>query len=127
MLKKNILPGDRDMMLKRLDVFSFHVKLPRPDTTIPACAKCFALFLLGTDAPVSPVPSAQRLPAKRARSWSVGDVVEYLESLALPHLAERFRENAVDGQMLLGLTEDDLVRELGVSRLQAKKIMTRMG
>ena len=41
------------------------------------------------------------------------------------HLAERFQENGVDGEFLADLNMEELERELGLTRLQAKKVLTR--
>ena len=49
------------------------------------------------------------------------------EDLGLPHLVERFRQNAIDGEMLADLAEEDFVGELGLTKLQAKKIMVSLG
>ena len=45
--------------------------------------------------------------------------------LSFGRLAERFRENAVDGEFLSELTQEDLVAELGATPLQARKIKAR--
>ena len=50
------------------------------------------------------------------------DVLSYLESLCLDHIAPAFQENAVDGPALMELTQDELVSELKCSILQARKI-----
>ena len=60
-------------------------------------------------------------------SWRVDDVVAYLRSLELGHLEAAFRANGVDGPFLATLSEEDLVTELGLTRLQARKVMMRLG
>ena len=61
-----------------------------------------------------------------AAAWSVDDVVGYLRSLGLGHLEPGFTSNAVDGPMLVDLSEADLVCELGLSSLKARKIRSRL-
>ena len=46
--------------------------------------------------------------------------------LGLGHVSEAFRANGVDGAFLDTLSEEDLVQELGLSRLQARKVMGRL-
>ena len=60
-------------------------------------------------------------------SWSVQDVVQYLGTLELEHVAEQFVSNGVEGQMLLDLSQDDLQQELGLTKLQARKVKRRLG
>ena len=50
------------------------------------------------------------------------DVVSFLMELELGHSEEVFRFNGVDGRFLCSLSEADLVSELGLSRLQARKV-----
>ena len=64
-------------------------------------------------------------PEKQSTSQEVADVVAWLESLSLGHLSERFRENGVDGEFLTELTLEELESELGLTRLQAKKVLSR--
>lgn len=61
---------------------------------------------------------------KSANTWSVDDVCEYLQQLELGHLQPKFRENAVSGSDLTSLSEDDFHTELGVTKLQYRKIKT---
>jgi len=70
---------------------------------------------------ISP-PPISRSPSV---SWGVEDVVQYLQSIELGHLANTFRENGVDGLMLQELSEEDLMTELGCTKLQARKIRQR--
>lgn len=133
-VRKGLAEGDRDMMLKRLKVFVFSAKIKKIDMTVPACARCFAEFLLKPQEAAGSRESAKR-PAegptgsspqpKRPASWSVEDVMAWLETLSLGHIAERFRDNGVDGEFLAELSEEDLVTELGLTKLQAKKIKAR--
>ena len=64
--------------------------------------------------------------SKLADRWSVSDVLSYLQSLGLGHVGPAFQENGVDGQMLCELSEVDLVQNLGLKPLQAKKVIQRL-
>ena len=130
-LKPGVKPGDVQMMLKRLKIFRFHRSLVNPDRSIVACAKCFAELLLATSpaagfehtlSGTSPAAGIKRT----CPGWSVQDVCEYLQDLELGHVTEVFRQNAVDGALLMDLSEADLVSELGLTRLQARKIKMRL-
>mmetsp|Transcript_1460 Transcript_1460/g.2272 ORF Transcript_1460/g.2272 Transcript_1460/m.2272 type:complete len:236 (+) Transcript_1460:204-911(+) len=55
-------------------------------------------------------------------SWSVDEVCDFLNRLQLGHLSPAFKENAIAGEDLAGLTDDDLQNELGCKPLQVKKI-----
>lgn len=60
-------------------------------------------------------------------AWSREDVCSFLERLGLPEeLQLAFRRNAVDGSDLVGLTDADLVNELGCTHLQARKIRSHL-
>ena len=139
---RGLLPGDVAMMLKRLLVFRFSAKLRRPDRSIQDCGRCFAEFLfegkqaarvqVGARAHTMAPPrkrSAEDAPVSNAKKqcqhWSAGEVAQWLDTLSLGHLSERFRENGVDGSFLAELSEDELRGELGLTRLQAKKIRSR--
>lgn len=72
------------------------------------------------------VPPGTSPGAKRSKGWSVEDVCSYLERLELDHLTDKFRVNGVDGEFLADLSEQDLVQELGLTKLQARKVLTRL-
>ena len=145
-VKPGLQPGDIDMMLKRLTIFPFHAKLENPDRTIPTCGRCFAeLVLSGASRPsepasasrpgqlAGPATSSKRCPEgptgcspeqQRAScgAWRVDEVVKFLWDLELGHLEGVFRQNGIDGRFLVALSADDLVSELGLTRLQARKV-----
>ncbi|XP_005091970.1 WD repeat, SAM and U-box domain-containing protein 1 isoform X2 [Aplysia californica] len=50
-------------------------------------------------------------------TWSVEDVCHWLVSLGLAQLEDKFRDNAIDGRELLGLTGEDLRTSLDVAAL----------
>ena len=63
---------------------------------------------------------------KTAAEWTVAEVVKYLHDLSLEHLSPNFVANGVDGSFLIELSEADLVAELGLTKLQARKIKARL-
>ncbi|CAK9016992.1 SAM domain-containing protein (Fragment), partial [Durusdinium trenchii] len=95
--KKFLQQGDVEMMLKRLLVFNFTKPIVIPKPVVQGCGHCFASLLL-----------------EEAESRSVADVVSFLHHLSLSHLAPKFEENGVDGQMLCELSLEDLIDNLGL-------------
>ena len=63
---------------------------------------------------------------KGIEEWDVDDVVAYLESLSLGHVAAPFKDNAVDGRDLIGLEVESMVTELHLTPLQARKVKARL-
>lgn len=136
-LKGKLKQGDLDMMVKRLKVFEFKRKVSIPSQVAKGCSSCFALFLLeGGQAKVhrsenakrEATPSGETPEPKRmlCMAWTVDDVCKYIADLELAHTIEAFRDNAVDGRMLASLSEADLVTELGLKPLQARKVKDRL-
>lgn len=129
------------MLAKRLAVFSFtrRVALPR---RIPDCARCWASFLLKIAAPETTEASSNRVTTSQAAAadasvprlrssatWTVDQVVQWVSTLGFSNLAqveEKLRLNAVDGELLAAVTEEELVSELELTRLQARKILQRL-
>ena len=74
----------------------------------------------------SPDTIDEPMPRKKTECWSVQDVLAYLQHLGLGHVGPAFEENGIDGQMLVGLTELELVGSLGLKHLQAKKVVQRL-
>jgi len=75
---------------------------------------------------MAPGPTGSTPDAKKSANWSVEDVCNYLVRLELPHVTDNFRKNGVDGSFLADLTQEDLVNDLGLTRLQAMKVKTRL-
>lgn len=136
---KKMEQGDIDMMLKRLCIFRFAAKLQNPDTSIYPCGTCFAKLVLGSsDSRPQVLLGAKRPPqgttgatpeGKRQSlciDWSVDQVVASIEDMGLGHVTDAFRHNAVDGRFLTELSQEELVSELGLTSLQAKKVFTRL-
>ena len=127
--RAKVQQGDVAMMLKRLRLFRFHKVIPAPEEVAP-CACCFAHFLLDSQfAPHKrppPGPTGNTPEAKRTSATAtVQEVAEWLATIGLGHVAPTFIDNAVDGLFLLGLSEQDLVSELGLTKLQARKVKSR--
>lgn len=64
--------------------------------------------------------------SKPIAEWSIQDVSEKLKQLGLDTYAQVFSESMVDGRMLLTLTDDDLIKELGMKPLLVKRFRTDM-
>lgn len=58
---------------------------------------------------------------KHPKLYSQKEVLAFLDSIGLGHLAGIFKENTVDGPLLVVLTDEDLKNELGFTNLQARK------
>lgn len=54
--------------------------------------------------------------------WSIADVVKYFDSTDCSHIATVFREQEVDGEALLLLSHDSLVKCLGIKLGPALKV-----
>ena len=121
------------MMLKRLRVFVFKAPIDNPEK-IPACGPCFAELLYGSSQGEKrkAAASAHRdkgdsPPTKKAADWSIDEVVAFMQKLQLPPGIEgRIRENAVDGELLCSLDRHELINELGLTPLQAAKVLQRL-
>jgi hypothetical protein len=131
--KPGIQQGDVDMMLKRLKVFLFKEPIENP-VKIPPCGRCWATLLYGPadeEGKRKAAASAHRdqgeSPAKKkAADWTTDEVVGFLEGIGLPQLETRVRESAVDGELLCSLSKDELVADLGLTALQAMKVLQRL-
>ena len=53
-------------------------------------------------------------------------MVDFLDSCELGHLKEAIRTNGVDGELLLSLTDSEMMEELGLTKLQVKKVRLRL-
>ena len=73
----------------------------------------------GSASPVSPVNGVN--------TWKVADVQNFLNELEMSEtVRQSFAENSVDGEVLAGLSVEELQQELGLLPLQAKKIHNNM-
>jgi pimeloyl-ACP methyl ester carboxylesterase len=69
------------------------------------------------------VVTANPLP-ENVRTWTVNDVVRWLDSLSLSQYAASFQEGSVDGPFLMELREEDLIQVLGIRhKLHVRKIL----
>jgi len=76
------------------------------------------------EAPTSIAAVVVASPGASVTAWKTGDVSAWLADMELAQHAPAFKAAAIDGTMLLTLTEADLAKELGVSSgLHRKKIM----
>ena len=66
------------------------------------------------------------MPPKPVAQWSVDDVAVWLSAIGLGAHAGPFQENAVDGSLLLTLSQGDFTSDLGLTNLQAKKAMNEL-
>ena len=59
--------------------------------------------------------------------WSVEHVCSFVGELELPaSVVGAFRQNAIDGDLLLGLSDDEMVEELGMRKLMVRKLRREM-
>ena len=67
-------------------------------------------------------------PVGTPTAWSVEDVCAFIQGLEMPAaVVSAFRENAVDGDMLLSLSDADIEEELGMLKLQIRKLRRELG
>jgi hypothetical protein len=80
-----------------------------------------------SSAPVLQCPSSESsapvlLVPGSLRKWCVADVRRFIVQLELEHVAVAFVTSGVDGAFLAELTAEDMVSELGLKPLQARKV-----
>ena len=63
----------------------------------------------------------------KVRMMTVDDVVALLHKIKLENYEEAFRQEDVDGDLLLSLDEDVLMSDLGMKRIHAIKLLKKMG
>ena len=64
--------------------------------------------------------------SKTIESWDLDEVCIWLNCIGLGEKVDPFRENTVDGETLTSLSNDDLTAELGLTNLQAKKVLRQI-
>ena len=79
----------------------------------------------GAKRPWDGAPSGLTTDRKKFVDWTADDVATWLGQLELSHLAPSFLDSAVDGALLSELTQEELVSELGLTKLQARKVKGR--
>lgn len=57
------------------------------------------------------------------KSFTVDDVTSFLREVKLEAYTDKFKENFIDGELLATLTENEIYEELGMSRIQAKRLL----
>jgi len=65
-------------------------------------------------------------PGGPPEEWGVESAVQFLYTIELGNLEEIFRENSIDGEMLLSLSFEELVEDVGLKRMHAKKIKRKL-
>lgn len=75
---------------------------------------------------VTQVPASTGPPERPVVDWTIDEVIQYVEYQGLGHVADKFRDNAIDGSVLVDLTAEDLCNDLGLQKLQAKKILQNL-
>ena len=95
---------------------------PAPAGGCTAPAQAAPAPAVGGAAPVF-VPSG--IPVGPASSWSINDMVTYLDAIALGHLNPIIRENGLDGAFFLQCEQEDL-QAIGIGQVQRKKIRMYM-
>jgi hypothetical protein len=63
---------------------------------------------------------------KPVASWNDDEVATWLHCIDLDDKIDAFKDNAVDGGLLLTLDRDDLTGDLGLTGLQAKKLLQQL-
>ncbi|KAJ8047881.1 hypothetical protein HOLleu_07005 [Holothuria leucospilota] len=63
---------------------------------------------------------------KHFNSYNIDDVVILLREMKLEKYEDIFRENMIDGLLLANLTQNELCDEIGMSRIQAKRILLQV-
>lgn len=63
---------------------------------------------------------------KAIEHYDVDEVAIWLGCIGLSPKVSQFRENGIDGKMLVTLTDDELQQDLGLTRLQAKKVFQQI-
>ena len=53
-------------------------------------------------------------------------MLSFLDKIELGHVKDAFASNAVDGPLLLQLSDYDMKNELGLTSLQARKTRSRL-
>lgn len=92
----------------------------------PPAAPAAAEEPAAASAVVAAVASAP--PGSSPADWKVADVQAWLAEVELPMHAPAFKTHAVDGKLLLTLSEQDMYSTLGVtSPLHRKKLMMAIG
>jgi len=70
-------------------------------------------------------PSVE-VPKGPASDWTVKEVAMFVSSLGLGHCLHHFKDNAVDGKMLVELSKKDMQEELCLRPLQARKLLSHL-
>jgi len=108
-----------DLLLRRYSTVDSRLLKP-----LYCCAWCVyssICWYLAVAVHREPHSSCPQLP--RTKDYSVDEVCMWLGYIGLGGEAPQFRENAVDADMLVTLTKEDMTGDLALSNLQAKKVL----
>ncbi|CAE7401998.1 rnf217 [Symbiodinium pilosum] len=76
----------------------------------------------GIEAKQEKAQKVSECPSGPSSKWSMEQVLQFLDFLGLGHTGDKFKENAIDGAMLVELSEEELVSELGLMKLQERDV-----
>lgn len=60
-------------------------------------------------------------------NYSLEDVIQLLREIKLEKYVENFKQNFIDGMLLTNLTENELCEEIGLRRIEAKRLLIEVG
>jgi hypothetical protein len=63
---------------------------------------------------------------KKPSEYTIDEVCIFLNAVGLGSKIGDFKENAIDGGMLVSLTDEDLASDLGLSNLQTRKLRQKL-
>jgi SAM domain (Sterile alpha motif) len=63
---------------------------------------------------------------KAVNDFDISEVCIFVMSLGLSAKVDAFRQNSIDGDMIVTLTAEDLQNDLGLTSLQAKKVVKQV-
>ena len=115
-------PGDVAVAEQHHQPLVVQQAAPAPASGGTAPAQAAPAPAVGGAAPVF-VPSG--IPVGPASSWSINDMVTYLDAIALDHLNPIIRDNGLDGAFFLQCAEEDL-QAIGIGQVQRKKMRMYM-
>ena len=112
--------GDVDREKQLSEAFVSRVKIEGVTTDEAALLKLVGEVIEGNQQ-----KKQKKAENDQVSGWSVDRVVKWLTDNGLGEYALRFREEGVDGQVLIGLTDEEL-RELGVVKMGPRKKITNL-
>lgn len=71
--------------------------------------------------------NSQYSAMKNISNYTAEDVIQLLREIKLEKYMEDFKQNFIDGTLLVTLTEDELCEEIGLRRIEAKRLLIEIG